>query len=61
MKLDLVIAIQERDASYAAIAEARSEVIAIQEHLNKVLGDLGELEKVACGLVYERVFNYGIN
>ncbi|GFZ13236.1 hypothetical protein Acr_23g0016210 [Actinidia rufa] len=60
MKLDLAIAIQERDASYAAVIEARGEVTVVQEQLNKALGDLSKLEKVACSSVYERVFNWGL-
>ncbi|GFZ03471.1 hypothetical protein Acr_16g0000950 [Actinidia rufa] len=42
--------------SYAA--EARGEVVAIQEQLDKALG---QLKKAACGPVFERVYNRGID
>ncbi|GFY99361.1 hypothetical protein Acr_13g0007620 [Actinidia rufa] len=60
-RMELVAAVQERDASNAAISEARGEVAAIQVKLNKALEQLVELEKVASGPVYERVYNRGID
>ncbi|XP_057460222.1 uncharacterized protein LOC130750653 [Actinidia eriantha] len=44
VKLELAAAIQERDASYAAVIEARGEVVAIQEQLDKALGTGGSTE-----------------
>ena len=60
-KLDLITTIQELDASYTVVTEARGEVGVVQKKLNKALGDLGKFEKVACGLAYKKVFNRGIN
>ena len=37
-KSELIVAVQERNASYAAITEARGEVVAIQGQLDKALG-----------------------
>ncbi|GFY87752.1 hypothetical protein Acr_05g0013910 [Actinidia rufa] len=51
----------ERDASNAAITEARGEVAVIQKHLNKALGQLGELKKIVSRPVFERVYNRGID
>ncbi|GFS39975.1 hypothetical protein Acr_00g0065920 [Actinidia rufa] len=59
MKLDLAAAIQEKDASYVVVTEAQGEVAAVQEQLNKALGDLSKLERVSYSPVYERVFNQG--
>ncbi|GFZ18311.1 SEC12P-like 2 protein [Actinidia rufa] len=57
-KLEFAVAVQGRDASYAAVTEARGEVASIQEQLDKALG---QLKKVSCGPVFERVYNRGIN
>ncbi|GFS35657.1 hypothetical protein Acr_00g0041310 [Actinidia rufa] len=54
MKLDLAAVIQERDASFTVIVEARDEETYVQKQLNKALGYMGELKKVAYGPVYEQ-------
>ena len=43
---------QAQDANYAATTQAQNKVVAIEVALAK-------LQKVACGLIYERVFNRG--
>ena len=59
--MELVGAVRERDASYVAIIKARGEVNAIYGQLDKAQGQLEEIKKVACGSVFERVYNREID
>ncbi|GFZ20847.1 hypothetical protein Acr_29g0000090 [Actinidia rufa] len=60
-KLELVAVVQEIDASKASIFKAWGDVAAIQVKLDKALEQLVELEKVASGPIYERLYNRGID
>ncbi|GFS42495.1 hypothetical protein Acr_00g0080130 [Actinidia rufa] len=53
--------VRDRDASYTAATKAPNDETTAREQLNKSLKDLGELKKVACGSVYERVFKREIS
>ena len=59
--MELVGAVRERDASYAAVIKARGEVNAIYGQLDKAQGQLEEIKKVACSSVFERVYNREID
>ncbi|GFY87360.1 hypothetical protein Acr_05g0009990 [Actinidia rufa] len=50
-----------QDASYATATLVQNETTAVRAQRDKVLQDLTELQVMAYGPVYERVFNRGIN
>ena len=61
LKSDLVTIEEAWNSIYAAATQAPNIVICATVQRDKALHDLVELQKVACGLVYEWVFNQGIS
>ncbi|GFZ12790.1 hypothetical protein Acr_23g0011750 [Actinidia rufa] len=61
LKLNLVAVEHTWDANYLAATQAQNEVVAARAERDKALKDLAELEVMAYGPVYERVFKRGIN
>ena len=61
LKLDLAATMEARDAGYVSATKAQNEDVSALAQRDKALQDFFELPKVACGSVYERVFNRGIS
>ena len=57
----LVAEVKAREASDDLVAKSLIEVDAARENMDKALHDLVELQKVATGLMYERVFSRDYN
>ncbi|GFZ18420.1 hypothetical protein Acr_27g0001590 [Actinidia rufa] len=61
LKADLAYAEQARDDSYVAANLDHNETVIAIAQRDEALQELTELWAVACGLVYKRVFNKGID
>ncbi|GFY89145.1 hypothetical protein Acr_06g0010850 [Actinidia rufa] len=61
LKLDLVVVEEAQDSSYVAITQAQNEAAFTKVQRDNALHDFAELQKVACDMTYEQVFNWGIS
>ena len=61
LKMNLVAAKEARDATYAAATQAHNKAAVVGAQRDKALQNLTELQAATCGLVYEQIFNRGIN
>ncbi|GFY96449.1 hypothetical protein Acr_11g0007550 [Actinidia rufa] len=61
LKAYLTATEKARDASYMTVTQTQNEAAIVGAQRDKALQDLAKLQVVACGPVYEWVFNRGIN